>query len=37
MIDAAGKIPVSSDTIAAIDGIGPTEWSQRAGAAKIGG
>ena len=35
--DAAGKVEVSSDTIAAIDGIGPTERSQRAGRTKIGG
>jgi len=36
MIDAARKIPVSSDTIAAISGIGVPEWSQRASATKIG-
>jgi hypothetical protein len=36
MIDAAGKIPVPLEAIAAIDGIGPAEWPQRASTAKVG-
>src|SRR5262249_21144466 len=37
MIDAAGKIPVPPNAVAAVDRIGPAQRPQRAGAAKIGG